>query len=484
MNINVLIKRLEKENLIKDKYNHSFNIDYISYNSKDIKNNTLFICKGMAFKEEYLDQAIESGATCYISEKDYKKNIPAIIVTDVTKAMAVAAKWFYEKYDSLTKIGITGTKGKTTTLNFIKNILKASGNNPAYFSTIDFYTGSNNGKSHNTTPEVIDIYRGLKDAKESGIKNLVMEVSSQAYKKNRVYGINYDIGIFTNIGCDHISKNEHKDFEDYFSCKMGFIKNCKTVILYKQIDHYDRIIKEIKDKKIITYGVTKDCDYYINNIKPNGAITTFDITSRDKTRTFSIKMAGSFNVINATSAIVVADQLNIDYESIKEGLYKTEVLGRMNTFNCGGVTVIVDYAHNYMSGKAFGEAIKNNFPDKNLKLVFGCPGDKGLNRRKEMASIANEYASFVYITMEDPQSQNVSDISEEIASYLKIPHTIINDRRKAIKTAIEEANKDDVIGILGKGHENYQIINGKYEDYETDVEVVKNISEKVLEGSK
>ena len=309
-----------------------------------------------------------------------------------------------------------------------------------------------------------------------------MEVSSQAYKKHRVYDMKFDMGIFTNIGCDHISPLEHKDFDEYLSCKLGFLKMCKKIALYKHIDHYDRIVKELNDREIITYGLTKDCDYYISDIKNINGITSFLVENKMGVRSFSIKMVGSFNVLNAVSAIIVCDNYNISYDSIKKGLLETEVLGRMNIFLGDGFKVIVDYAHNYLSAKAFCSSIKKDFKDCNLKLVFGCPGDRGVNRRHEMAQVSNEYASYVYITMEDPQSKDVLDISNEIASYLNVPHTIITDRKEAIETAIREASKNDVIAILGKGDEDYQIINNSYVPYESDIVVVKEELNKVLEG--
>lgn len=481
MKISGLIKVLkEKDILLKSSVD--IDVNYISFNSNDIEKDTLFICKGMTFKEEYLQDAIDKGTICYISEKDYNKSIPCILVSDISIAQAVTAKWFYSKYDKLKKIGITGTKGKTTILNFIKNIIAEEIKMPAYLSTINYYTGKTTGVSHNTTPEAIDIYKCIKDAYDTDNDYLVMEVSSQAVKMRRVYEMDFDVGIFSNIGKDHVSPLEHKDFEDYFSCKLEFLKMCKKVILYRHIDNYEKIKEILKDKEIITYGLTKDSDYYISDIDCKGDKTSFNVTCNGKTRNFSISMLGSFNVLNAVSAIIVSDNYGINDTSIKKGLLKTKVLGRMNVFNCNGITVIVDYAHNYISGKAFCNAIKQAYPNKNLKLVFGCPGDRGVNRRKEMADISNEYASFVYITMEDPQTKDVLDISKEIASYLTVPHIINTDRKSAIINAINDSNKNDVVAILGKGDENYQIINNEYVFYESDIKVVEDISKKVLEG--
>lgn len=479
-NYNEVLEKLKEYNLVEksDKTNQSF--DYVSYNSKEVKKSTLFICKGVEFKKEYLLDAINNGATCYISEKDFEVDIPKIIVNDVREALAITSTLFYP--DNLFKIGITGTKGKTTTNYFIHNILKEHlGYKPGIFATHYFYSGKNEGENHLTTPESLELHKYLNEMEEEGLDYMSMEVSSQASKHKRTFGMSFNIGCFLNISPDHISPLEHQDFDDYFNCKLEFLKQCDTVIVYRHTDYFEKVLETCKDKKVITFGF-KDADYLISNIENKNNLT-FDFGKDDK-KTYSISMAGRFNVVNAACAIVVSDLLNIEYKDVCKGLLNTSISGRMNVVNTGICPVIIDYAHNELSAKALYESLKEDYPNKRIKVVFGCPGDKGVNRRKDMGLLAGEYADFIYLTAEDPGHLTVKEICNDIIHYIEKYHNnyvVIEDRKKAIKTALEEATKDDVIAILGKGDENYQIVDGKWLPYETDIEVVKKELSKVVE---
>ena len=479
MNFNKIIEKLKEYNLLVsyDECDKSFG--NISYDSNEVTDNTLFICKGVTFKKAYLEDAISKGATCYVSETDYEVDIPKIIVNDVRCTLATLANLFYP--DNLFKIGITGTKGKTTTNYFIHNILKHHlGYKPGIFATHYFYSGKNEGENHLTTPESLELHKYLNEMDSSGLKYMSMEASSQASKHNRIYGMNFDIGCFLNISPDHISPLEHTDFEDYLSCKLEFLKKCSTVIVYKHTDCYDKIIETVKDKKVITFGF-KDADYIISNIENNNGLS-FDITHDSDTKSYRINMAGRFNVVNATCAIVIADILGVTYENTIKGLMETTVSGRMNVINSGICPVIVDYAHNELSAKALYESLKEDYPGKNIKVVFGCPGDKGVNRRKDMGLLAGEYADYIYLTAEDPGHSTVKEICDDIIKYIEKYHSnyeVIEDRKEAIKKALNDATKDDVIALLGKGDENYQIINGKWIPYETDIVIVEEELNKV-----
>lgn len=482
MNYKQVIKTLKEHNLLVEHNEQNLEFSYISYNSQDIKNNTLFICKGLEFKKEYLDEAITKGATAYISEKDYQVNIPKIIVNDIRKALAITSQLFYP--DNLFKIGITGTKGKTTTNYFLHNILKEHlGYKPGFFATHYFYAGQIEGKTHLTTPESLELHKYLNEMTKQNLKYMSMEVSSQAEYHQRVYGMHYNIGAFLNISEDHISPLEHKNFEEYLNCKLAFLKKCDTVVLYKQTDHYDKVLNSVKDKKIITFGYTKDCDYIIKNIQNNKNLS-FEIKHNKITETYEITIPGRFNITNACCAIVIAKQLNINYSNIQKGLQETFIPGRMNIINTGTCPVIIDYAHNELSAKALYKTLKLDYKNKNIKVVFGCPGDKGVNRRKDMGTLAGEYADYIYLTSEDPGHTSAQEICEDIANYIKPYHKnyeIITDRETAIKKALNDATKDDVIAILGKGDESYQIIGGKWLPYKTDIEVVKDELLKIKE---
>ena len=477
MNYSNVISELKKYNLIKEYKDYDIDFKSLEYNSKEVEKDTLFVCKGVAFKREYLEDAIINGATCYISEKDYDVGIPCIVVNDNRKALAIVSKLFYP--DNLFKIGITGTKGKTTTNYFVHNILREYlGYKPGIFATHYFYTGKHSGETHLTTPESLELHRYLNEMQDMNIKYMSMEVSSQAEYHQRTYGMNFNIGAFLNISEDHISPLEHKNFDEYLSCKIEFLKKCETIAIFKHTDYYDRIINEIKDKKIITFGYTDDCDYVITNVKNNDNLS-FEVYHEGKSHVYEIGMAGRFNIINATCAIVISDLLNIDYKSVLDGLLKTEIKGRMNVIE-GVCPIIIDYAHNKLSAKALYESLKEDYKDKKIKVLFGCPGDKGINRRKDMGLLAGIYADYVYLTAEDPGTSTVREIALDIAKYIEKYHKnyeIIEDRESAIKKAMSDLTKDDVLVLLGKGDENYQIIGNEWVPYETDEVIVrKNLS--------
>ena len=480
MKYNDLIDVLDKEGLLvlKDKSDATFTS--VAYDSRDVLEGSIFVCKGLNFKKDYLLMAIEKGARGYIAKEDYDVDIPKIIVSDVLKAMAVVSKKIYDDPNKkLCLIGTTGTKGKTTITSFIRNILSHEiGKKCAYWTTIDNYDGSSSSSSHNTTPESVDIYKTIRGAKDHDIPYMMMEVSSQAKKLERIYGINFDIGVFINVSCDHISPLEHKDFNEYLNCKVGFLKQCKTVFLYRNIDHYDYIREELKDKTIYTFGDSDDCDYKYSNIvkKDNG--TYFDVRTPKGTKTYMITIAGNFNVINATAAIGVTELLNASYKNMLLGLEETSVLGRMSVYQGGKCPIIVDYAHNKISVQALMDALRSDYPGKNIKLVFGCPGDRGVNRREEVGTLAGKYASYVYLTAEDPQTKKVRDICKDIIPHIEAynkPYEIIEDREEAIKKAVKDATSDDVIAIIGKGDETYQIVNYEYVPYKSDIGVVEEL---------
>ncbi|MEE0783963.1 MAG: UDP-N-acetylmuramyl-tripeptide synthetase [Negativibacillus sp.] len=470
---------------------------HLSYSSADVTPDTFFICKGAAFKEEYLRDAIAKGAGVYLAQSLYEGvDCPHILVSDIRKAMSLVSIAFYQKaYRNFRVVGLTGTKGKTTTTYFMKNILDAfcrrnpqlcAAQKSAVLSTVEVDTGIEHHEAHLTTPESPDLQRYFAQTRDSGLPFLTMEVSSQAYKLSRVYGMDFDIGMFLNIGEDHIGPLEHTDFEDYFSCKLQLMEHCRTAIVNREMDHAQRVLEHARAhaQRVLTFGrlETADLDdddcWILRDIQKEEQGFTFTTSHGLAQDSWRIRMAGRFNVENALAAILAAKALGVDDQSIREGLLQNEVQGRMNLFEKDGVTVLVDYAHNFLSFQKLYESLKADYPGQRIVVVVGCPGGKAQLRRRDIGTLSGQNADYLYLTAEDPQFEDVRSICEEIASFVKpygTPYEIIEDRAQAVEKAITTAQKGDVIVLAAKGEEVYQKVRGEYVYYESDLAIAKRL---------
>lgn len=466
-------------------------VKYISYDSTDVKKNTLFMCKGAHFRKEYLEDALDKGAFAYISEvvyavKDADK--PYIIVSDIRKAMALIADLYYDKaWEKLNLVGITGTKGKSTTAYFMKYILDdymKSCKKPksAIISSIDTYDGVVNEESRLTTPESLVLHKHFYNAVKSGIEYLSMEVSSQALKYDRTLGVTFDIGCFLNIGIDHISDIEHPNFEDYLNAKLLLFNQCKVACVNLNSDHIDTIMEYAKahTSSVVTFGLTSEADIYGYDIAVSQKDISFKVKCDRFDQEFKISIPGLFNVQNALAAIAICDVLDIPVDHIYNGLKKAQVSGRMEIYTSKerNFSVIVDYAHNQMSFESLFTSTQKQFPGKKISIVFGCPGKKALSRRRELGEIAGKYANKVFITEEDAGEEPVMKICEEIAGHVRsegCDYEIIVDREEAIKEAIDTADDNTIVLITGKGRETRQKRGGQYVKTPSDVEFVKQL---------
>lgn len=469
-----------------------------SYHSKEVERNTLFVCKGAHFSIDYLKAAIEKGAICYLSEQKYDlsdveaklgQEVSYILVSDIRKAMAILADYFYNQpWKNLNIIGITGTKGKSTTSYFMKFILDAyleGQKKPisAILSGIENYDGVINEESHLTTPEAMELHKHFHHAAKAGIEFLTMEVSSQALKYDRTLGVTYDVGCFLNIGEDHISDVEHSDFEDYFQSKLILFQQCEMACVNLDSDRSAEVLEAAKDcKRVVTFGLTEKADIYGYDIVKSGKTITFKVRTDSFDKEFKLTMAGLFNVQNALAAIAISYCLNIPMAAIVAGLEKARVSGRMEVYSSkvSDLQVIVDYAHNKMSFETLFQSTKKEYPNKKITIVFGCPGKKALGRRRELGELAGKYSDKVYITEEDAGEEPVLKICEEIAEHVEKQDcscSIIIDREEAIKEAISSADENTVVLITGKGRETRQKRGTKYIDCPSDVEYVKKYLE-------
>jgi len=466
-------------------------IKYLTYDSRAVTNCTLFVCKGNTFKSEYLELSVKNGATLYISEIKYElpNDIPYIIVKDIRKAMPCLAKKFFNNPASrLNLIGIGGTKGKSTTAYFIKSVIDeylAAMNKPesAVLSSIDQYDGVIRRESHITTPESIELFQHFRNAVESGINFLEMEVSSQALKYNRVDEVVFDIGVFLNISEDHISPLEHPDFEDYFSSKLSMFAQTKTALVSTDSDYLERILDAAKAAgKVVTFGTKIGSDVYGYDIKKIGNEIIFSVKCDRFEQEFRLTIPGLFNVENALAAIAIANEYEIPLTYIYQGLYKARSDGRMEAYTSADnkVIAIVDYAHNKLSFDKLFESTLKEYPDYNIVSIFGCPGKKALGRRQDLGRIAGMYSKKIYLVAEDPGAEPVTDISRDIAQYVaaeNCPYEMIEDRGEAIRKAILEVKDNTVILITGKGNETRQKYGNEYIDCPSDVDFTKKALE-------
>lgn len=467
-------------------------VSTLTYDSNLVKEDTLFICKGAAFKEQYLQDAVKKGAVCYISETRYalEEEVPYLLVTDIRKAMPFIADKFYNSaWEDLTVIGIGGTKGKSTSAYYMKAIvddyMEANGKKEsAIISSIDIYDGITTTESHITTPEAVELQGYFRNAVNSGIEFAEMEVSSQALKYHRVDQMRFDVAVFLNVSEDHISPIEHVDFEDYITSKLRMFEKTKVAIYNMDCDYAERVAEAAKAaEKVYTISTkNKNADFYASKIHKEENETIFCVSCEQFEQEFKLTMPGLFNVENALGVIAAATVLEIPVEYMYTGLYRARSSGRMELYASKDQKVIsiVDYAHNKLSFEKLFASTMEEYPEYDIIPVFGCPGKKAFIRRRDLGTIAGKYSKKVYLTAEDPGYEPVEDISKEIAQYVKAqdcPYEMIEDRGEAIKAAIDDAEDKTIILITGKGNETRQKYGCEYVDCPSDVNYVKKYLE-------
>ncbi len=486
---------LAEANLLVDSHieDRTIGIEHITYNSKEATSLTLFACKGAAFVPKYLDEAIENGIPCYMSEIRYETKQPVsyLIVSDVRKAMALIADAFYDKaYEKINLIGITGTKGKSTTAYYIKYILdeylQMKGAKPSgIVSSIDTFDGKINKESHLTTPEAFELHEHFDNAVQNGLEFFEMEVSSQALKYDRVLGVTFDVGVFLNISEDHISPVEHSDLEDYLSAKLKLFSQSKLAVVNLNSDFSERVLEAATaSENIITFGLDERAGFYGYNIIKKDHEIHFHVKTATFDEEFILTMPGLFNVENALAAIAVCCHFEIPLDIIKAGLKKARSSGRMEIYSTPdqSVIAIVDYAHNKLSFEKLYQSTLEEYKGRQIITVFGCPGGKAYNRRVELGDLSGKYSDKVYLTAEDPAYEKVREISNDIEKHVTV-HPCqcfkIDDRGEAIKAAILNAEPNSIILITGKGNETRQKIGSEYVPCLTDADYAKMYLEQV-----
>jgi len=475
--IEIVLNILKKNGLFREiinqgsyYYNYSdVDFDSISYDSRKVKERSLFFVKGASFKKEFLLSAISQGLDWYIAEQDYEVGIPAIIVNDIKKAMSLIAMEFYgNPQEKLKILAFTGTKGKTTAAYFAYNIL-AQHHRPAMLSTMNTtLDGKTFFKSALTTPESIDLFDMMAQAVHNGRTHLIMEVSSQAYLVKRVYGLTFDVGVFLNISPDHIGPIEHPSFEDYFYHKRLLMENSRAVVINSDMDHFSVLKEQVEDQEHDFYG--NQSSNQIENSKAFGFSATGKLAGD-----YDIQLIGHFNQENAVAAGLACLRLGASLEDIQKGIAATRVPGRMEVLTQkNGAKVFIDYAHNGDSLKKLINVVETHQTGK-IALVLGSTGNKGESRRKDFGLLLNQHPEIqVFLTADDPNYEDPMAIAEEISSYISHPVEKIADREQAIQAAMAITDQElDAVIIAGKGADRYQIVNGVKESYPGDAAVAE-----------
>ena len=460
----------------------------VSYDSREVVPGTLFLCKGAHFKAEFLQMAKDKGAMAYVSLTPYPEvDLPCILVSDMRLTIAPLADLYYGHPSGQMKvIGITGTKGKSSTTYYLKYIfdeyLAAKKQKPSgVISSIETYDGVEKFESHLTTPEPLDLERHFANGVDTDMRYMTMEVSSQALKYDRVKNVEFAAAVFLNIGMDHISPIEHPDFEDYFSSKLRIFAQAAAACVNLDTDHADRVLEAARKNcpRIITFS-RKDPSATIfgSQIRKAGGDILFRVKTPRYSREFRLTMPGLFNVQNALAALAVCEALGIPEQYAFAGLMKARVPGRMEVYTNADekVSVIVDYAHNRLSFETLFQSVKEEYPGKRIVTVFGCPGYKAYDRRKDLGEISGQYSDLVILTEEDAGEEPVEEICRDIAQYVEAQdcdYSIVPDRGEAIRQAVMGCNVPTVILLTGKGAETRQKRGSEYIDCPSDVEYAK-----------
>ncbi len=477
---------------LKVKGDLEIDIKGIESNSKNVKKNYVFVAiKGFDTDgHQYISSAIKEGAIavmveegCDLKALDIPEGITIVMAKNTREALAICSSNFYGNPSRRFKlIGVTGTKGKTTTTFMIKEILEKAGQKVGLIGTIATYRNGKKVKdSDRTTPESIELQKEFAEMVKAGVETVVMEVSSQSLKLHRVDGCEFDIVLFTNFSEDHISPKEHPDMEDYLNSKLKLFEMCKTGITNADDLYGAKIPKLFKDSNITTYGIDNFANVLAKDITITNSYVDFKAKITDRNERVKTGIPGRFSVYNSLAAICVAQKFGIAPEIVKEALAEVRVPGRSELVdNKKEIPIMIDYAHSPESLQNILQAVKS-YTKGRVISVFGCGGDRDSGKRPIMGEISGRIADFTFITSDNPRTEEPEKIISEIEEGIKKTkgkYKVVVDRTEAIKEAIKMATKRDIIILAGKGHEPYQEINGEKFPYDERVivnEIIDNL---------
>ena len=454
-------------------------VNELRYNSRKVEKGDVFCCVvgTLADGHKYAAQAVEAGAAARVVERQLDLDVPQVLVENTRIAMAeMAAAYYGYPADEMVMVGITGTNGKTSTSYMLKSIAERMGKKVGLIGTIRNMIGDIIIDTERTTPESVDLQRILRQMKDEKVDVVIMEVSSHSLDQKRVHGITYDVGCFTNLTQDHL--DYHKTFENYFAAKKLMFAQCEKAVINLD-DSYAADMVAGVDIPVLTVGVREQADVTASEIDITTRGVQFDFNYRNVTSRFNVPIPGLFSVFNAMSAAGIALSLGWTLDSIKYGLeHMVSVSGRLEPLPTGKneFTVLLDYAHTPDALENLLKTVRG-FATGRVVTLFGCGGDRDHAKRPIMGEIAGRFSDFAIVTSDNPRSEDPMEIIASVEDGVKksgCEYVVIENRREAIEYALKNAKKNDVIILAGKGHENYQEINGGKQPFD-EKEIVAEI---------
>ena len=468
MKVSALLERIEYTCLQGDVEQ---DVTSVVYDSRKVEQGSLFICIRGAVVDghKFIPDVVARGAGTLIVEEpvEVPGDVTVILVKDSRYAMAfISAAYFGYPAEELKTIGITGTKGKTTTTYMVKSILENAGHKVGLIGTIEAIIGDEVIPAANTTPESYVIQEYFRRMADAGCDCVVMEVSSQGLMLHRTQGFVFDFGIFTNIEPDHIGPNEHRDFAHYLSCKSLLLKQCRVGIVNRDDEHFDKIV-EGHTCALETYGFSPEADLRAEDASLVGGKGYLGISYQLKgLLDFSVEIdiPGKFSIYNSLTAIAICRHFGVSQENIIKALKVAKVKGRIEMVKVSDeFTLMIDYAHNAMALESLLTTLREYNPHR-LVCLFGCGGNRSKLRRYEMGEVSGRLADLTIITSDNPRYEDPQEIIDDIKvgmAKTSGKYVEIVDRKEAIAYAIHHGEPGDIVILAGKGHEDYQEIKGK-----------------------
>ncbi len=443
----------------------------IAYDSRNVRPGFLFVAvKGfMVDGHSYISKAIANGAIAVVTEKEFhleEENVTIIRMKDTRRKLAMLSRTFFDYPDKeITTIGITGTKGKTTTSWTIMKMLEESGRSAGVIGTMGIFFNDKYYHTINTSPEAYDVYKYMREMIKDGIQYFIMEVSSQSLKLHRWEDMIFDYGIFTNLSLDHVGKDEHESYDEYVYCKSLLFQQSRHGIFNLDDVEYENMIANFHGDKH-TYGRNSLADLRLvdcKNVIDSGFIGIEMSVEGIIEDTFRVSIPGNFNAYNMMCVLSLGYLLQVDIDSIKKTLSHISVKGRLEPVAVSDkFSVLIDYAYQGIAMENVLMTIREAKP-KRIVVIFGCGGNRSKQRRYDCGKVAGELADMSILTADNPRYEDNEEIINDILSTLKPTkgeYIVIPDRKEAIKYGIVHAKEGDVVMILGKGHEDYQEIHG------------------------